>query len=171
MSIAPTYRFGSGTPINSLFATQVDVDISQLAGFINGPIATAQFDKTDTNLANVTNLSATLTAGKSYGFHARLFTTSPNTGGVKAAISGTATATSIIYEGLSINAGAITQSRSTALGTAVGAVTAVTAALILIEGLIIVNQGGTLTVQFAQNAASGTSSVLVGSYFMVFQLT
>jgi len=36
--------------------------------------------------------------------------------------------------------------------------------------LITVNAAGTLTVQFAQNAANGTSSVLVGSHMLVHKV-
>lgn len=131
-----------------------------------------QFDKTSsTALANVTGLTATLVAGKKYRFEAELYTTSNVAGGVQAAIAGTCTATAIVYEGLTYNAGVITQTRGTALATAVGAVTAVTAAYIHIVGLITVNAAGTLTVQFAQNASSGTaSSVLVGSTFVTTEI-
>lgn len=132
-----------------------------------------QFDKTsDTTLANITGLSATVTAGRTYNFIATLFTTSNVAGGVKAAIAGTATATSIIYEAETSSAGvpgAVGTARATALATAVGDVTAVTVAKITITGTITVNAGGTLTVQFAQNASNGSaSSVLVGSWFRVW---
>lgn len=135
--------------------------------------AATQFDKTsDTTLANITGLSATVTAGRTYNFIATLFTTSNVAGGVKAAIAGTATATSIIYEAETSSAGvpgAVGTARATALATAVGDVTAVTVAKITITGTITVNAGGTLTVQFAQNASNGTaSSVLVGSWFRVW---
>ena len=132
-----------------------------------------QFDKTsDTTLANITGLTATVVAGKIYRFEATLFTSSNIAGGVKATIAGTATATSIRYEGLTTDSGVTTQTRATALGTAVGAVTAVTAGFIKIEGLITVNAAGTLTVQFAQNASNGTaSSVLVGSTFVLTQMS
>lgn len=128
-----------------------------------------QFDKTsDTTLANVTGLSAAVTAAKAYSFTAQLYTASNVAGGVKVAIGGTATATAITYDTLITDAGATTQpARAAALGTA-GGVTAVTAALVTINGTITVNGGGTLTVQFAQNASNGTaSSVLVGSTFIV----
>jgi hypothetical protein len=127
-----------------------------------------QFDKTsDTTLANITGLSVNVAAGRTYTFRAVLYTTSNVAGGVKVAIGGTATATTIVYEARTIDAGLITQSRATALGSAVGAVTAVTAAQIIIEGTITVNAAGTLTIQFAQNASNGSaSSVLVGSSFM-----
>ena len=127
---------------------------------------TSQFDKTsDTTLANVTGLSINVVAGRTYSFKAILYTTSNVAGGVKAAIGGTATATAIRYEAVTFdNATVAAQTRATALGTTVGAVTAVTAAMIVITGTITVNAAGTLTVQFAQNASNAAaSSVLVGS--------
>lgn len=129
-----------------------------------------QYDNTTTTLGNVTGLTANVAAGKVYRFEANLYTTSDVAGGIKVAIGGTATATTIIYEGLTTNAGLTTQSRSTALGTAVGAVTAVTAAYVTVTGTITVNAAGTLTVQAAANAATGTTSVLVGSTFVITEI-
>lgn len=131
-----------------------------------------QFDKTsDTTLANITGLTATVAAGRTYEFEANLYTVSNASGGVKFAIGGTATATSITYEGMTVSGGTITQTRGAALGAAVGAVTAVTAAYARIVGTIVVNAAGTLTCQMAQNASFGTaSSVLVGSTFRVTEV-
>lgn len=127
---------------------------------------TTQFDKTSsTTLANVTGLSVTVVAAKVYSVRALLWTTCAAAGGCKVALSGTATATSIRYTYRGVTtAGAVSQSttQATALDTALGE----TAALMQIEimGTVTVNAGGTLTVQFAQNANNGTaSSVLVGS--------
>lgn len=131
-----------------------------------------QFDKTsDVALANITGLSVNVAAGKTYTFEAVLYTTSNVGGGVQAAIAGTATATSIIYEGETTAAAAIgAQTRAAALGTTVGGITTVTAARINIAGTITVNGAGTLTVQFAQNTSNGAaSSVLVGSSLQVFE--
>jgi hypothetical protein len=133
-----------------------------------------QFDKTnDTTLANITGLSVNVVAGKSYRFEAVLYTTSNVATGVKFAIAGTATATAIIYEAILDDAGDISaQTRATALGTAVAGITAVTNAYCRITGTITVNAAGTLTVQFAENAAvaATTSSVLVGSTFTVNEI-
>jgi hypothetical protein len=41
---------------------------------------------------------------------------------------------------------------------------------VVIEGLITVKAGGTLTVQFAQQSANGTSSVLAGSNMLVWDM-
>lgn len=146
-------------------------------GFINTggySRVTTDFSVTSsTALTNVTGLTTTVIAGKTYAFVATLFTTSNVAGGVQAAIAGTATATGIIYEGETTAGAAIgAQTRASALGGAVGAITAVTAARIDIEGTISVNVGGTLTVQFAQNVSSGTASVVKqGSFFKVWQIT
>lgn len=132
---------------------------------------TAQFDKVNTTLANITGLSANVVAGKKYEFEVKLYTTSDVGGGVKASIGGTATATSIIYEALVYDGATLAaQTRATSLASPVGGVTAVTAAYITITGTIVVNAGGTLTVQFAENAAVNTSSVLVGSTFKVTEI-
>ncbi len=130
----------------------------------------SQFDKTNETLADITGLTANVAAGKTYRFEAKLYTTSSSSGGIKVAIAGTATATAIVYEGLTTNAGLITQSRSVALAGAVGGVTAVTASYVVITGTITVNAAGTLTVQSARNAASGTTSILVGSTFEITEI-
>jgi hypothetical protein len=129
-----------------------------------------QFDATtNTVLADVTGLTATVGAGLTYAFEAVLYTTSNTSGGVKFAIAGTATATAIIYEAVVMESTAISaKTRATSLAGAVGGVTAVATAYARITGTITVNAGGTLTVQFAQNASNGSaSSVLVGSTFVV----
>jgi hypothetical protein len=131
---------------------------------------TTQFDTTSTTLADVTGLSVNVVAGLVYAFEAILYTSSNIGGGVKAAIAGTATATSVVYEAVTFSGGAVVaETRATSLATAVGAVTAVTAALMRITGTITVNASGTLTVQFAENVAVSTSSVLVGSSFTIRQ--
>ncbi len=126
-----------------------------------------QYDNATTTLGNITGLTASVAAARTYSFRAVLFTTSNVAGGVKVAMSGGCTATSIVYEVLITNAGLITQGRGAALDAAVG-VTAVTVAMVTIEGLITVANAGTLTVQLAQNGGPvGTTSALVGSNFHV----
>ena len=133
---------------------------------------------TNTTLATIAgststfNLEATVTAGKWYTFQAKLFVDPDVVGGHKYSINGTATATSIIYNINSIdnatNAYVIT-SRQTALAGSAGQAGA-TSVYTEINGTIKVNAGGTLNVQFAQNASSGTSNVLTGSSFIVKQM-
>jgi hypothetical protein len=118
----------------------------------------------NTALANVTGLTVSLAAGRTYSFEAYLPFTCAAAGGVKAAISGTATATNIVYSGYIIDSGANGikgNTQATALATAVAnAATTGTTGVIRISGTITVNAAGTLTVQFAQNVNNGTQSVV-----------
>jgi hypothetical protein len=129
---------------------------------------TAAFNPGNTTLAAVPGLSIPLLAGKTYEFESHLFTTSSSTDGVKCAIaaSGGLTATAIVAQARVYDANAFKiLSRAAALGTAMGAITAVTAAYIHIVGTIVVNIAGNLDVQFAQNASSANdSTVIIGSY-------
>lgn len=129
---------------------------------------TSQFDKTtNTTLAAITGLSATLVAGKIYRFETILFVDADAVGGSKFSISGTATATSIIYEIILVDNTANTNtitSRQTALAGSAGQA-GTTSGFCKISGIIVCNAAGTLIPYFAQNASNGTSSVLVGSTF------
>lgn len=136
---------------------------------------TTSFSKlSDTTLANVTNLTRNVLAGEVYAFRAVLFTTSNSAGGIKFAIGGTATATSFnafatVIEGSALKA--VGTERTTTLGATIGNITAVTTATAIIEGSIVVNAAGTLTVQFAQNASTASqSSVLSVSYFQLISI-
>ena len=70
-----------------------------------------QYDNATTTLGNVTGLTVNVAASGTYRFTAKLFTTSDVGGGIKVAIGGTATATSIRYEGLTTDAGLTTSPR------------------------------------------------------------
>jgi len=134
-------------------------------------LGTSATRTTDVTLSNVTGFSANLLNGATYTFEAKLYTTSNVAGGVNYAIGGTATASSIIYEGLTTDAGLTTQSRAAAMATSVGNVTAVTAAYTVITGTIVCSATGSLTLQFAQNASNAaTSTILAGSTFIVTRI-
>lgn len=127
-----------------------------------------------TVLGNVTNLTRNVLAGEIYSFRAVLFTTSNTSGGIKFAIGGTATVNGLTAYAYVTDAGVLKvpgTSKVTALSTAFGDVTAVSAATVIIEGQVAVNAGGTLTIQFAQNASFGTgSTVEIGSYFELISI-
>lgn len=136
---------------------------------------TSGFAKTsDTSLANITGLTRNVLAGEVYAFRAVLFTTSNVAGGIKFAIAGTATATSFVARAVVDDTSALKvvgTARTTTLGATLGDITAVTVANVVIEGTIVVNAGGTLTVQFAQNASNGSAStVLTNSTFQLISV-
>ena len=131
----------------------------------------AQVDKTTTSLTTADILGFNVEAGKGYSFVARLHVNPDGTGGHKYAIGGTCTATSIVYDVRSLRhstSAYILTSRQTALGGAAGEnASGATAVYTEISGCIVVANAGTLVVQFAQNTASGTSSILINSTFEI----
>jgi hypothetical protein len=133
-------------------------------------VSTAQFDKTaNTTLADITGLTASLITGRTYRFRAVLFVNTDAVGGHKYAISLTSAPTSIIYQINSIDNTALAfkiTSRQTSSGGAAGEASG-TVYETIIEGSVVVNATATISVQFAQNAANGTSSVLIGSTLIV----
>lgn len=160
---SPANARATGTAVLALLKASTD---TYYYGTANVSYVTSDFSKTsNTTLANVTGLTFTTVSAGVYRFTVALFTTCGASGGVKVAMSGTTTATAIIgcaeFLGPSHEA-----MQFTALDEAEGE-TAVDYS-IRIEGYIQVNVGGTLTVQFAQNASNGTAStVLAGSWFEV----
>ena len=140
------------------------------SGFGAVKVLDADFNKTNTTLADVTgssiNLSHSVDAGATYKFRAVLHIDADATGGLKFALNGTATATNIIYfnQAFGVSAGQVIGLRSTALNDPKDT-NSVTTYYVIIEGSITVNAGGTLGVQFAQKTATGTSTVKRGSSF------
>lgn len=133
---------------------------------------TTQFNKTtDAVLGNVPGLSATLSAGLTYGFSAKLYVVAGASGGVQAAVGGTVTATAFQCAQTIINPTGLSFGQTTTIGAAATGSTGTTSGMIMLEGAITVNAGGTLTAMFAQNASNATpSSVLVGSTMKVWKI-
>lgn len=169
----PTIAKIDGTPITG--TTGTGNVVLQSSPIINNAIqngnaiCTSTLTKTsDIALANITGLSVPVTASGKYNFRAHLTGAADASGGIKVAVGGTATAMSITatawnWNGSTINA----VSTATALATAIGGATAAYTDVI-IEGSIVVNTVGTLTIQAAQNASFGTpTTVLVNSNFTV----
>lgn len=175
-------KFTTGTSLTTAEAGAFEYTTPQLFFTNGGAIrqeipqiqqarVSTQYDNTTTTLGTVTGLTTNVAAGKTYRFEAVLYTTSNGSGGVKFAMAGTATATNIIYEAVVLNGATVSaQTRATALATTVGAVTAVTNAYCKITGTITVTAAGTFLVQAAANAAVGTTSVLVGSTFVITEM-
>lgn len=167
-----------GTASSSLVTTTGTQTLSNktLTDFINtdAKATTTQFDVTSsTALANVPGLSIPVTAAGTYAFHIHLATTADAAGGVKVGLGGTSTWTSINTTGYGYTASAVAVTTGTTAtpGTAVVTDTAAVIGVVL-EGVIVVNAAGTVTVQFAQNASSGTpSSVFVNSYMILTRIS
>lgn len=146
--------------------------LDEIAGASEIVVATAQFDKTNTALATVTGLSITLAASSTYRLEADLFVNADATGGHKYALDGTLTAVGIKYEIESVNnltSQLVLTERLTALAGTAGQAGA-TQAHTKIIGVVASSTAGTINVQFAQQEASGTSSVLTYSSFKAVKM-
>lgn len=158
---------GSAASGNILVSALTTLLGATFYGVPNVSYVTSDFSKTSsTTLANVTGLTFTTVNSGVYRFKANLFLSCGASGGAKVSISGTNTATAIWYLVSLRTATAFVGEVNTALDGDYGT----TAAHVFgeINGYIDVANGGTLTVQFAQNASDGTASkVLAGSWFEV----
>lgn len=125
---------------------------------------------TNTTLADLTGLSATLAVG-TYKFRVALQCLSTANGGTKVAFT-YATPTSIQCEAKAFTASAVAVTRFTTT-TSAASIVAATAANICIEleGTIVVATAGTMQVQGAQNAShSDTTTFYTGSTLQVYQI-
>lgn len=124
-------------------------------------------------LADVTGLTVNVKAGRTYSFAVDVPYTCAAAGGIQLAMSGTATATNIVYDGYVIDSGSNGikgNAQATALGTAVANTTTTgTAGHAVIRGTITVNAAGTLKVQMAQNTSNGTATVALQGAYMIVQ--
>ena len=161
---SPANGLATGTAVLALLKASTD---TYYYGTANVSYVSSNFTKTsDTTLANITGLTFTTVSGGKYRFRANLFLSCGSSGGAKVAISGTNTATKIQYLTSLRTATAWAGKVNTALNGDYG--TTAAHVMAIIDGYIDVNEGGTLTVQFAQNASNGTPSiVLAGSWFEV----
>lgn len=162
-----TFNVDSGCTLN--VKSGGTLSLNSGAAFVNSSSlvqATTQLDKTsDTTLANVVGLVQTVVPG-TYKFHVHLAGTSGASGGWKVAFKYTNTAlTSIESTGYAYTASgvAVTHTTTTTDQTSLIATTAANIGGV-IEGVMVVSTGGTVQLQFAQNASNSTaSSVYVGS--------
>lgn len=145
----------------------VDTMCKRVTAQINAVTST-----TGTTLTNITGLSVDVEAGASYAFEAYLPGVATTNGGLKLAIGGTSTATTISYAGAqwdttTQNANTVTTTKGNAVAAATTVFTYAT-----LRGTIVVATPGTLTAQFAQNAAhADTTSIYVNGYFKVTRIS
>jgi hypothetical protein len=128
----------------------------------------SQIDKTNTSVA-ATSLNAaasTNSVSETIGFSMGVFFTADATGGMKIQIGGTGTASAISVQALTFcnTAASPLSATITALNTNTSVVAGCTAGFIKIEGTLVISGTGTFNLKMAQNAANGTSSILVGSW-------
>lgn len=163
-------------PISSFLVAELDRIVSAVKTWAatietKAAIVTSPVDKSDTVFAPA--LSVSVDAGRTYEFRAQLFLGSDTTGGQKVRIGGTCAAVWIRYFVLLFNESGNTTDSAitiTTLNAANTGTTGLTLGWYQVTGALAVSQAGTLTVDFAQQTANNTSSLLIGSTFTVREL-
>lgn len=138
----------------------------------NAQCTTALVANTNTTLANITGLSVNVTAGGTYNVRAHLNGSTNASGGIKVAFSGSGNATSSNvttwnWNGTTLNA----VTNQTTWGSAITSGN-VAFTDIVVEGAIVVNAGGNITLAAAQNAAfAGNTTIAAGSTMTVSRVS
>lgn len=137
---------------------------------------TAALSKVNDTLADAPGLRIPVLPGRSYRVWGMLHIHTGVAAGWKAAFSGSATITSMNVHGLLFDAalGDVSVVEFTALDAAQGHTTAGAVNIHgMLDGIITVNAGGDLKLQFAQNAtqAGAASELQIGSYLKFEDIT
>lgn len=126
--------------------------------------ATTPFTSNAT-LAAITGLSIPVVAGATYFCEAYLPITANASGGVQVALAGASsmTVTSASYTGFAYNGATLSAATTTTtFGNAVGAATAADTYVDL-KGTVVVNAGGNLIVEGAQNASNASATTFLSN--------
>lgn len=139
----------------------------------NSRVSTVFVKSSDINLAAITGLTANLLAGRSYQFEVMLFVITDASGGGKYAMGGTVTGSVVHYEVMATNASGTVNINSmlTALGAPGVSHLNGVGHFVQILGVVTTSSPGTLTPQFAERVASGSGTVLPGSYMLIRDVT
>jgi len=137
--------------------------------------STALTKNANTTYADITGLTGiTLVAGATYKFRAVLpSTVASGTGGIKYCFNyTTATLTSIESTAMGFTASAVAVQHTTTTTTQTDLFTqAAVVIMTVIEGTMVVNVGGTMAVQMAQNTSNASDTVaLVGGTFQLYRI-
>jgi len=161
---------GTGQPA----ATYFKKSTAAFAG-AGGSFSSAEVDTTTTTLLNIPGLTATLKSG-TYRFHCGLPGTAGALGGVKYAFSYSGmTLTSIDVTGKAFTTAAVAVQHTTTTASGTSLLSSTSAAIyseidgvVVISGTGIAPTGATLQLQFAQSAASATTSSVYANASMQF---
>lgn len=156
-------------PLSELDAAISSISVSQNVSTTSKTLA-AQFDKLNETMSAVPGLSFDLVAGHTYSFRG-LFQTEADGGGAVFGLYGTCTPDSFFAAGVMIDSGISFYANvdiNAINNTVVGYSTF--NALVMIEGIVVVNSDGTLYPTFSQFAENANPSSVLAGIFTVVQI-
>lgn len=133
---------------------------NSIGGTNSGYATSALTATSNTTLALVPGMTVTLLPGAVYSFESYITGSANASGGIKMALGGTATYTSLsidtwTYNTTTVAAQGVITSAASNLVAYTGAFTT-----IFSSGTLVVNAGGTLTITAAQNASNGAATTV-----------
>ena len=134
-----------------------------------GGVASGSFTTgaSNTTLANITGMSATLLPGVTYIVYGYLACVANATAGIKLALTFTGTTTLFVSDTWAYNTSTLTaEQNAAAVGTIYSAAGAVT--VVEIGGTIIVGTGGKIQLQAAQSVSNATPCTITNGSFITF---
>lgn len=145
------------------------LNVGTLIGSTQTLRCTTQTDATTTTLAAITGLTGIVVGVGTYKFRYVIGTTCGGTGGVKLAFKLNTTVLGVInYNVTAKTASAVAVTNGTTATDQTSQIASNTANILVEgEGTFTVTTAGTIDLQFAENSANSTSSVLLGSTFEV----
>ena len=134
-----------------------------------GKSLTADVSATTTTPADVAGLTFNIRKGDTYRIFGRFPVTAPGAGGVKLLLNATGQTTpGLVVTTVATAAAAAVATQATAFGTIIASTTA--ALMVEIDGGFKADGNGVLQLQFAQNAASGTTVLGKGGWLQVLKV-
>jgi len=135
-----------------------------------GSIATGSYSQvSNTTLANVTGMTATLAPG-TYIVDGYMATTNNGTGGIKIQLTagGGLTTTTALFDTWVYNTTTLTgETNSTTIGSPI-VNAAIASTAVFFGGTLVVSVGGTIQVQAAQNTSNGTALTVANGSYITF---
>ncbi len=161
----------------TLFFTNGDLIRQEIPQIQQSRVA-SDFSSSSTTVANITGITASLAAGKTYKIEADLYITSDLTSGFKLQYNYTGSTTSVVSDmviyTLSTGSGGLYQTnRITSFASSLTANTnnsGIAPQLVHLSGTVTANAAGTLTLQFGIGGGVNTSTVLRGSTMTITQI-
>lgn len=174
-STAPVTSEALGTK-EAMHVAVVDSDGNVVSVFgvpVMHKVLTANVTNATATMANLTGLSVTLAAGRSYLLELVLYcANSTASEGIKADFDGgAATMTAFRAHAIFHDAALLLSSQSSALATDFAAATVTGDSLMVVKMAATVNAGGTFIPRFAEDStAAGTATAYRGSHLIVHEL-
>lgn len=157
--------------LSSIFSSQEKINLGKIFRRTVGKTLLSNVSATTTTYATVPDITFNVKKGAKYRIDGKLLTLGNTTGGVKAqlVVSGQTSPTVTITGTASLASTIVTQ-QATSGGVIMNSAGVSPILAVDVTGFYIPDADGVMTLQFAQTAASGTSTLYAGSHLKLIRV-